>query len=337
MIKKFLNSLDINEEYTTPIKKKSIQFDSVKSNVPPLKHYNYMADLLHLPTTEDNYKYLLVMVDLWSNKFDIEPLKSKEAKDTLNAMKVIFTRQFLKKPHASIKTDNGTEFMSVFDKYCYDNNILHSISEPYRHKQLANVESLNKLLGRVFMGYMNTIEEKTGKVYREWTDIVDSVRTELNKLRPNNPDQNPYTYQYAIPTDKIPKYNVGDVVIHILERPKNALGHYQNTTAFRMGDYRWNYKEPKRIVKVLHYPKNIRYMLENIPNVSYTEDELKPSNQSESKYTIKAIIGKKKIKNVIHYLIHWNGYLKKDATWVSRASLLADGLKPMLDNYDNKS
>ncbi len=42
---------------------------------------------------------------------------------------------------------------------------------------------------------MNSIEEKTGRLYREWTDILPKVREELNKFRkydlPNEKDMNP--------------------------------------------------------------------------------------------------------------------------------------------------
>ena len=49
---------------------------------------------------------------------------------------VLFTRDYIKKPYASLKKDGGTEFKGIFHKYLYDNDILHKAG-------LANVESLN--------------------------------------------------------------------------------------------------------------------------------------------------------------------------------------------------
>jgi hypothetical protein len=86
-------------------------------------------------------------------------------------------------PQASIRTDNGTEFKDVFHKWLYDHNIFHRFGEPYRHQQMANVERLNYELGKIFNGYMNQKEIETGQEYREWPDILDYVRTELNKER----------------------------------------------------------------------------------------------------------------------------------------------------------
>ena len=54
---------------------------------------------------------------------------------------------------------------------------------------MAPVERLNRDLGRLFNGYMNKIEKKTNKVYREWTDIIDSVREKLNIFRKRNIDK----------------------------------------------------------------------------------------------------------------------------------------------------
>ena len=72
----------------------------------------------------------------------------------------------------------------------------------------------------------------------------------------------------------MPKYKVGDVVFYRSERPMNALGQFQLTMAFRQGDYRYNIKDAKKIKAILHYPKNIRYILDGKPKVSYAESEL---------------------------------------------------------------
>jgi hypothetical protein len=59
------------------------------------------------------------------------------------------------------------------------------------------------------------------------------------------------------------------------EWPLNALGQFQPTNNFREGDFRFNIKDPRTIKSILHYPKNIRYLLENNNKTSYAESELK--------------------------------------------------------------
>ena len=55
---------------------------------------------------------------------------------------------------------------------------------------MANIESLNIILGRLLNGYMNTKELETGKLYREWTNVIDIIRIDLNKIR-IRPDGDP--------------------------------------------------------------------------------------------------------------------------------------------------
>jgi hypothetical protein len=266
----------------------------------------------------------------------MEPLKDKEPTTILTAFKKMIKRPFIKMPKASLRTDNGTEFKGVFQKYLYDNNILHRVAEPYRHQQLANVENLNKTLGRIFNGYMNTKEAELGETYREWDEVITYVRDALNKLR-HRPDGDPFNDLMEPPTDAEPKYKIGDLVYRKLERPRNALGYNQSTTNFRMGDYRFDIKQPRRIKKILYYPKNIRYLLEGHDNVSYTESELRPSKEEDQKFIVKQILNKKKIKGIVYYLIWWKGELKKNASWESETELLKDGLKPTIDEFNNRT
>ena len=119
-----LKKLNIDETFTKKTKRDKV-FTKISDAVTPIEGYNYMADLLYLPD-DDGYKYLLVMTDVITHAFDIEPIKNKESATVLKAMKDIFKRKYLKKPKASLRTDNGTEFKGVFHKYLYDNNIYQS-------------------------------------------------------------------------------------------------------------------------------------------------------------------------------------------------------------------
>ena len=50
----------------------------------------------------------------------------------------------------------------------------------------------------------------------------------------------------------------------------------QNTNNFRMGDLRLE-KKKRKVIKVLYYsgPNPYRYLIEGLPNASYTEQEIK--------------------------------------------------------------
>lgn len=338
---KLKTKLHIDDTFTKAIRKEKVH-TKINDYVTLLEDYNFMADILHLPTTKKGFKYCLVIVDMATHEFDIEPLKTKEAKEVLSAMKIIFTRNYVKKPKASLRTDNGTEFQGVVNKYLKDNKIHHSVSMPYRHQQLSMVESLNRTLGILFNGYMNAKEIETRKEYKEWTDVIDTVRKELNKIRYTKP---PYTkdtifYHVDEPMNlkKDPQFKVGDLVHYKLSYPENALGKKQPTANFRVGDYRWSVV-PKKIKQVLYYSGAVpyRYLLNDMPYVSFTEAELMPSDETEQKFIIKKIIGKKTVKKKIYYLVWWDKELKSQATWEPKEELLKDGplIQEYMDEYEN--
>lgn len=334
-----IDEIGIDETFTKPTRKEK-EFTRIKDVMTPIENFNYMADLLHLPTTKNGYKYLFVITDLITHEFDIEPIKNKESKTILKAMQNVFKRNYLKKPKASIRTDNGTEFKEVFHKWLVDNKIFHSVSLPYRHSQLSAVEALNKQLGRIFNGYMNMKEEKTQRPYNEWDDIIDFVRKELNDIRYTKAPYTEKTINKAdfpfVDISKEPLFKVGELVHRRLNYPQNALGKDQPTETFRMGDYRYE-RNPRKITRILYYNGKIpyRYMLDGIKTTSYTENQLMRSKEKITKFVVKKIIGKKKVGNKIYYHIWWKDYPKKDATWEPKSELIID-IPLLIQEYEKE-
>ena len=326
-MEKILKELNIDETHSKPVKIKK-HFSRVKDNIPLIADYNFMADLLHLPETKKGYIYLLVVVDLATDEFDIEPLTNNKSLTIVTAMKNIFKRRYLKKPYASIRTDGGAEFKDAFDKFCYENSILHKVGIAGRHQQMSNVERLNRELGRLLNGYMNAIEEQTGKTYKEWVEAVPKIRVMLNSFR-KKPEGNPRKDIYPLVNILIePKFKVDDIVYRMSEKPLDALGKKQPTEKFRMGDYRWD-MIPRKIVRVLRYGGDvpIRYLLENLPNVAYAEYELKEAKEKEALYQVEYIKAKRTMKGVKEILVKYKGY--KKLSWEKY-----DDIKRTIPNID---
>jgi hypothetical protein len=195
---------------------------------------------------------------------------------------------------------------------------------------MANVERLNRELGRLFNGYMNAVEEETGRTFREWVEAVPKVREMLNEYR-KKPEGDPFTDIYEAPDVSIqPKYKEGDIVYRISEKPLDALGRKQPTQNFRAGDYRWDIT-PRKIVKVVRYSGKvpIRYILENLSNVAYAENELKPAKEKEAMYQVQSVKAKRTVKGVKELLIKWKGY--KKPTWENYNEIKKT--IPDIDNY----
>ena len=334
-MKAILKILKIDETLTQAPKKDTI-FSKIKNNVPHESHLNYMADLIFLPKTKNNYIGLLVVVDLGTEQFDIQPIINKESETVLKAFQEMIKRkEYINIPYYSLQTDGGNEFQDKFDKFLFNKNIYHKITLAYRHQQNSMVESLNKQLGRIFNGYMNYQEFETGKRFKEWDEIIDDVRIELNKhrrIQSINPRRQNLT---LLNTELKPKFKINDIVYIKNEIPLDALGNPQPTKTFRIGDLRW-YPHPKTIIQIIHDADvGFRYIVSGIKNTSFTENEIKlAKNQKNAKYEVKKIIGKKKENNKIYYLVWWKKYLKKDSTYELKTTLIEDGLQNMINDYE---
>lgn len=328
-----IKKLGIKDVFTERPKKQKV-FNHVKNNIPMVKGYNYEADILYLPTTKDGYKYILAMVDLADNSFDIQPLKQKDAKTVLEGYKAIVNRKkYLEAPKISLRTDAGPEFKGVFNTYLGQNKIIHFTTLPNRHKQMGNVESLNRQLGRIYNLYMNKKEVQNGEVYNEWDDITQLLRDDLNKARVI--DLKDYVEHEPIPLSEVftrpAKFKVGDMVHRKLDTPRNALGHDQPTNQFREGDIR--YDTLARKIKTVIYMTDepfYRYMLTGIPRASYCEAELIGSQETDEKYIIEKIIKAKKVGRATLYLVKWKDYPISEATWEPEKEIIKDIGKPAL-------
>jgi len=337
-----INELKIDETLTKPVRKqKHKKYNRIIDSIPLVENYNMMADVLHLPTDKKGYKYLLVVVDLASSEFDIEPMKTEDSKETLKALKVMFRRKHISKPYASIRTDGGASFKKHFHKYLIDNIILHKTGLAGRHTQSSAVENLNRTLGRLFNGYMNSVESETNNTYREWTDIVSLVRDKLNKIRKKDRSKNnPVTDVKAVPNITQPsKLNVGDLVHRKLDKPQNALSHTLSSDVFREGDYRWT-KLPNKITEILFYSGDVtyRYLLNGIKNASFTEDELMLATDQEKdeQSVIRKILDRRFFDKQNHYHVWFKGELKKNAGWYARKDLLKTVDKQFLIDFDKE-
>ena len=282
MMKKLKASLGIDETFTK-VRNKKKKFNNIKDNIPLVEHYNYMADLAFLPTDKFGYKYLLVVVDLADDEFDVEPLKHKDADAVLKGFKNIFKRPYIKKPYASLTTDAGTEFRGVFQDYLFNESIYHKTTRVGRHKQLGNIDGLIRQITSLLVGLSNKQEKKTGKVSKAWVKHLPMIRDKLNAVRVKElPDD--YT-RFDYPTistrtnDKLAKiikqkFKTGDLVHVALDVPTDVNGN-KLSGKFRTGDLRYDPKA-RKVTRVLYYTGgNLhRYMVEGITNASYADDEL---------------------------------------------------------------
>lgn len=273
----------------------------VKNNQQPLKK-------------DKGYSYLLVVVDLSTNKVDAEPFKYKYSFIVRDCLKRIFKRKILKQPEI-LEVDAGKEFMSDFKDY-FEKLLTIRTKIVGRHRQQAVVEGMNSIISKIIQTRQLSEELINKEVSREWVlDIPEIVKT-INKY-----------YSHSPPTfDEKTAVGIrcqgkscdilmnGTLVRYQLDNPIDAVNSDKLHGKFRIGDIRWS-KDVNTITQIYLKPNQPpMYQLNNNSNVAYTRNQLQVVNKDEKmppksvlrKLIIDKILDKVKIKNLVNYVVQWN-------------------------------
>lgn len=335
-----------NKESRTRNKRKKT--NSVDQNITHEARIQLEADVLHLPASSSGNKYLLVVVDLATRMFDIEPIQVLNSKNCLEALKEIEERDYIGELEAPEKltTDGGAEFKGTLHNYLYDNNIFHRFTSAGRSNQLSVINNLCKQLGRLFMGYLNTVNQKNKKgtrsIYSDWDDIIDEVREELNKFRERKLPKHPtlFKYEYFNPITE-PTYNVGDYVYRRLDKNEDVFGYKWSDHKTRAGDFTID-RVSRKVVKIIYMNDNpyYRYILEGLPNIAFYDYQLIKSNVEYSTEIVKTLIDRRRNKaGVLEYLIQFRNETKREAlknkNWQTIDELKEQDLDIYIDAYDD--
>ena len=297
------------------------------------------TDLLFLPD-DNEFKYLLVVVDIYDRNVDFEPIKNKKPSTIVKAFKSIFKRKYINpKDTFMIYSDQGTEFKNTTVKnYLKSLKIGQKFSMINRHSQTACVEAYNKIIGKILNLAMLDEETKKGLVCRQWTKHIPKLRILLNKKYKRTPkkmllkdiNHNIFKKQKL---DKIIK--VGDKVRVKLMHPTDYTTGKRLHGNFRTGDIRFA-PEVRIIKKVLIEPNSpIRYMVKGLQVAFYHNELQLVKHENNEKYVVEKIVGKKKINNLVYYNVKWLHYGKKFNTWEPRKELIKD-VKQLIKDYDKK-
>ena len=192
--------------------------------------------LVKLRTSAHNhgYKYILMAVDIFSRQLQCEPIKSKTARDTLEAFKVILKR-FQFKPKR-IGMDEGKEFKASFKNYLNNENI--KIYHPHGTFKCAIVERLNGSFQGIIAKYLtanNTLNYID--VLQQLKEIYNSRYHSKIKMSPNRArtsevkhlvrQAHEIHYAKAINAKRRIKYKVGQIVRIQLTKKVFRRGYQQ--------------------------------------------------------------------------------------------------------------
>jgi hypothetical protein len=209
----------------------------------PLQEYNQIRapgrgqlqldilDLSNYKRHNKNYRYILVVVDIYSRYSWVRPLKTKTGQEVLKAMKSITSEIIRKGVNVwSFVMDYGREFdNNDFNKY-------YSIVTMYRkspeiHNSTGIVERRNSYIRSVLQKYF------TGHNTLKWINIIENINGNINNTINRTTQHTPVDIWNGIEkNDELVRepptqYHVGDTV-RLLQQPENftkkSTGQYSN-------------------------------------------------------------------------------------------------------------
>jgi hypothetical protein len=211
-------------------------------------NYTHQADILYLPTAKYGFKYLLVVVDDHTRKFDAIPLKTESSNAVLNGFKKIYEEsKYLKLPKM-FEFDAGTAFHGEVEKYFNNLGIHIRYAPTNRHRMQALVEAKNQLLGNIIHQILNLKEltdKKSGinKESVDWYQSKEEFEKLINTLNEHStykPLKTQISDAPIVTKANRDLLNEGDRVRVLLDYPINIAHKNKQIGKFRSADIRWS-------------------------------------------------------------------------------------------------
>jgi len=339
--KKDLKDEKLFNLYQLPKKDKGLNQPHITNFKP---WHTQQADILFMPE-DDGYKYALVVVDIHTRICDAEPLKSKSADVVKKAFETIYKRKIMKKMPEVMRTDSGSEFKGEVAQYFKSNGVVLSYALPARHRQVAMVEHRNGVIAEALFKRMNAQELLTGEESVEWVEDLPVIIKEMNKhAEPQEKFKNVKGQGPLAEKDSVNMLNVGDKVRVALDYPISVATRKKIGDKFRKTDIRFNPKV-QTITRIILKPNSpVLYMVDNNKRVAYTKNQLQvvPENEKDpmgevvirgkpKSYIPEKILGEKKIKGKLYYLVKWRGF--KDPEYTIASDFKTDQ-PALVDKYE---
>lgn len=273
-----------------------------------------LADFTSLSRFNDNFKFVLIAIDIFSRFAFACPSKDKSAASVVDAFTSILNSTNRLPTH--IQTDKGREFHNVlFQSLLKQHNIVHYTSENNDIK-CALVERLIRTLKSRLYRYFTYA--KTFRYLDVLQDILhsynNSTHTSLNlspsEVTPMNEEQI-FQKLYKAPNKAVRyRFSIGDLV-----------RINRNFTSFQKGyEVKWS-REIFRINK-RHPTKPPTYEItdykgEPIRGKFYAQEIQKVQDKDPEVFAVEKVLKTRVRKGKKEYLVRWLGYSSKNDSWVT--------------------
>jgi hypothetical protein len=315
-VKRFLASLDTYSSHRKVIRR----FPRNKTTSPGLGIFwqSDLADLSSLAAANDNYKFLLLCIDVFNRFGYAVPLRSKSNIEMIRGFKQIF-KSAKTIPH-NIESDAGLEYTGrMVQNFFKKNEINHfTLKSNNEHKASIAERWIRTLKDKLYKFFTYTgsyryLEVLPAIIHAYNETVHPAINAKPSSVTPEK--QLFFWKKFHNPALYIAKprpftFEIGDVVRVSKRRHKFARG-------FKSG---WSLEQFRVVKRIARKPVPV-YMLEDLKNekidgVFYPYEmqlSLKPSDDFHAVEKIIKTRGRGKSKE---YLVRWKDYSSKFDSWL---------------------
>ena len=276
-----------------------------------------LIELCSLKSYNDEFSYIVVVIDVLSKYVWVEPLKDKSCTQVTKAFKNILSRSSGRVPRL-FQTDKGKEFIgTVMQQFLKSKNILHRVTRNPDVKA-AIVERFNRTLKEKMWRYF------TYKNSRRYIDVLQDLVTGYNNGYHSTIKMAPSCV--TVFNASTAKKNMDSRYKTVERKAKYAVGNLVRISrtkgTFEKG-YMANWSEEIfKIIRVLKHRKPPVYEIEDLNGETvdgiFYEEELSviDKNISEASYKIDKILKTSGSGSRKKYFVSWVGYPSTFNSWV---------------------
>lgn len=334
-IKQFLNNEDAYSLYK-PIRRTFPRSKVVVDTIDSMWDGD-LADVNNIATQNDGFRFLLVLIDIFSRFLFIVPLKTKKNQDIIEGLNRVFTT-YRRKPRV-LRTDKGSEFKNKFLKSWLVKqkvNVIYTQNETKANYAERVIRTIKNLMYRYFMKnrtyryveiLQKLVESYNNRPHRSLgglspgsvnEDNADETRylTYLSDRKRNKKSYNNNTKHSNKKNKKVYKFKIGDDVRisqlkHLFQRDyqqKWSSEYFKVDKRYLRGNV-----AVYKLKDLMNEPIQGTFYHFELQKIKATEDVL---------YRIEKVIKKRKRKGQrAEVLVKWEGWPKKFNSWIPNNSI----------------
>lgn len=284
-----------------------------------------LVDLQKLSKDNDGIKYLLTVIDVFSKKAFVEPLKNKSTQNIISAFERIFNKS-LRKP-VNLQTDKGSEFIAQEVQKFFKNKDIHHFTTQNPDVKAAVVERFNRTLKTKMWRYLHYVN--TERYIDALEDLVNAYNNSYHRtirMTPNSVNENNIlqvyrnTYGKMNLTDKTlykkPKFKVNDYVRLAKEKGTFEKGYETNFTeeVFKVNKVIPHMKPTYEVVDLAGEPLEGKFYQEELQKISFDPN---------ADFKIDKILRTKGTGASKQLFVKWRGYPDSFNSWIYEKDLVS--------------